>query len=72
MRQNWPALTLLSIAGIIYGFIGIPWARTYGHSWISITFYAVLVIVALYCRANPQPIHTRFFQRKVRRSPQNL
>jgi hypothetical protein len=50
----------------------VPWANSFGHWWISIVFYAALVLAALYCRCNQEPIHSKVFHRKVRRTPQSL
>lgn len=72
MGKNWPILVLLGVVGIIYGVIGVPWAMQFGHWWISVLFYAVLVLAAVYCRCNPDPIHSRMFHRKIRRTPHSL
>jgi uncharacterized membrane protein YfcA len=72
MGKNWPLLLILVVAGAIYGVVGVPWANSFGHWWISIVFYAALVMAALYCRCNREPIHTKVFHRKVRRTPQSL
>jgi membrane protein implicated in regulation of membrane protease activity len=72
MGKNWPALLMLIVVGAIYGVVGVPWANAFGHWWISIVFYAALVLAALYCRCNQEPIHSKVFHRKVRRTPQSL
>lgn len=72
MRKNWPALVTLGFAAVIYGVFGIPWANWLGHPWISIVFYAVLALIAVYCRCNRDPIHSKLFHRRVRRTPQSL
>ena len=72
MKKNWPAFLTLAIAGVLYGLFGLPVANAYGHGWISIVFYAALVIAAIYARCNPEPIHSRVFHRKIRRTPQSL
>ena len=63
---------MLVIAGAIYGVIGVPWANSLGHWWISVIFYGALIVAALYCRCNREPIHTKVFHRKIRRTPQSL
>ncbi|HEY3927947.1 MAG TPA: hypothetical protein VGL89_06215 [Candidatus Koribacter sp.] len=72
MGKNWAFLLLLTIAGVIYGIIGVPWANAFGHWWISVIFYGALVLAAVYCRCNPEPIHSKIFHRKIRRTPQSL
>jgi cytochrome c biogenesis protein ResB len=72
MRKNWPVLLMLIIAGVAYGLFVMPWVQSYGHWWITVIFYAALVVSALYCRCNRDPIHTESFHRKVRRTPQSL
>ena len=72
MGKNWPALVTLGIAAVIYAVFGMPWANMYGHAWISIVLYAVLALIAIYCRCNRDPIHSKIFHRRVRRTPQSL
>lgn len=72
MVKNWPALVTLGIAAAIYGVFGVPWANSFGHPWISVVFYAVIVLIAVYCRCNREPIHGKIFHRRVRRTPQSL
>lgn len=72
MGKNWPALLFLGLIGVVYGVVGVPWANSFGRWWISVAFYAVLLLVAIYCRYNRQPIHSKGFHRKSHRSPQNL
>jgi uncharacterized membrane protein YfcA len=72
MGKNWPSLVMLAVAGLIYGVVGIPWANMYGGWWISVVFYGVLVLAAVYCRCNPEPIHSKMFHRKIKRTPQSL
>lgn len=72
MGKNWPALLMLTIAGVIYGFVAMPWLNTYGAWWVSVIFYGALVVAAIYCRCNPDPIHSKVFHRKIRRTPQSL
>lgn len=67
---------MLGIAGLIYGFLGIPWANMYGGRMaavlFSVVFYGALLVAAMYCRCNTEPIHSKLFHRKVRRTPQSL
>ncbi|ABF40044.1 hypothetical protein Acid345_1041 [Candidatus Koribacter versatilis Ellin345] len=72
VKNNWPVLLALLIAGLVYGVIGLPMANAYGHWWLSVVFYAALVVAAVYARCNPDPIHSKLFHRKVRRTPQSL
>ena len=72
MGKNWPILLMLVVAGVAYGLFAMPWVNSYGHWWISVLFYAVLVVAAVYCRCNRDPIHAPGFHRKVRRTPQSL
>jgi hypothetical protein len=72
MGKHWLAILVLIVAGSIYGVVGVPWANSFGHWWISVVFYAVLLMAAVYCRCNPEPIHTKIFRRKIRRTPQSL
>lgn len=72
MGKNWAWLLLLAAIAIVYGFIGVPWANQFGHWWISVIVYAALLLAAVYCRCNPEPIHSKVFHRKVRRTPQSL
>jgi len=63
---------MLVIVGIIYGFFGVPLANAYGRWWISVAFYAALLVAGIYARCNPAPIHSKVFHRKIRRTPQSL
>ncbi len=67
---------MLGLAGVIYGLVGIPWVILYGGRWItilfSVAFYGALVVAAVYCRCNPEPIHSKVFHRKARRGPHSL
>ena len=72
MGKNWPTLVMLGIAGVVYGVMGIPWANMYGAWWITVVFYGVLLLAAVYCKCNREPIHTKMFHRKARRTPQDL
>jgi hypothetical protein len=71
MGKHWPALLVIGIAAVVYGMWGVPWANAFGHWWISVVFYAALILAAIYCRCNPEPVHTKLFHRKIRRSPQS-
>ncbi len=72
MGKNWPILLLVVVLGVAYALWGIPWVNEFGHWWISLIVYAVLLLVAVYSRCNPEPIHSKLFHRKVRRTPQSL
>ena len=63
---------MLGVVGLLFALFGVPLANAYGRWWISVLFYAVLLIAAIYARCNPDPIHSKIFHRKIRRTPQSL
>ncbi len=49
--HNLVLAVFVFIAGAVLFFYGHPWLDAMGHGWLSYVFFAILIVVLLYARA---------------------